>query len=210
MLCCKWQSLRYSPGRSNPHCCVVVLYVGRGQRGNITACSALSWLSVTSSTTHKQIGPFWCWFSGGWWAFVHSRTPWVSPTNSPVNLGVFPAAITPTDFSNQRFWGFISLCWNLSCVVCLAPQLFLAVYLLANVGPPAAALPRILSALAARLCPHTSLNECFFFSSLVVGLPYSLIFWQFWLFFVFKFVVVLLVVWGGKVYLPMPHLVRKS
>ena len=62
-----------------------------------------------------------------------------------------------------------------------------------------------ISAPAARLCPHTSLNECFFFSSLVVGLPYSLIFWQFWLFFVFKFVVVLLlVVQGGTVYLPMP------
>ena len=37
-----------------------------------------------------------------------------------------------------------------------------------------------------------SLVECFFFNSLVVGLPYSLIFCQFWLFFVFKFVVVLL------------------
>ena len=34
--------------------------------------------------------------------------------------------------------------------------------------------------------PPTSLDECFFFNSLVVGLPYSLIFCQFWLFFVFK------------------------
>ena len=49
----------------------------------------------------------------------------------------------------------------------------------------------------------TDLDECFFFKSLVVGLTYSLIFWQFWLFFVFKFVVLLLVVQGGKVYLPM-------
>ena len=39
----------------------------------------------------------------------------------------------------------------------------------------------------------------------VVGLPYSSIFWQFWLFFVFKFVVVLLfVVQGGTVCLPTP------
>ena len=37
----------------------------------------------------------------------------------------------------------------------------------------------------------TSLDECFFFNSLVVGLPYSLVFW---LCFVFKFVVILLVV----------------
>ena len=51
----------------------------------------------------------------------------------------------------------------------------------------------------------TSLNACFFINSLVVGLPYSSILWQFWLFFVFKFVVVFfLVVWGGKAYLPMP------
>ena len=42
--------------------------------------------------------------------------------------------------------------------------------------------------------PSTSLDECFFFNSLVVGLPYSSIFCQFWLFFVFKFVVVLLLV----------------
>ena len=51
----------------------------------------------------------------------------------------------------------------------------------------------------------TSLDECLFFNSLVVRLQYSLVFWQFWLFFVFKFVVVLLlVVWGGKVSWPMP------
>ena len=48
--------------------------------------------------------------------------------------------------------------------------------------------------------PPTSLDECFFFNSLVVALPYNSIFWQFWLFFVFKFVVALfLVVRGGTV-----------
>ena len=51
----------------------------------------------------------------------------------------------------------------------------------------------------------TGLDECFFFNSLVVRLPYSSIFCQFWLFFVFKFVVVLLlVVRGGTVCLPTP------
>ena len=50
----------------------------------------------------------------------------------------------------------------------------------------------------------TSLDECFFFNFLVVGLPYSSIFWQFWLFFVVKFVVFLLVVQGVIVYLPIP------
>ena len=62
--------------------------------------------------------------------------------------------------------------------------------------------PGLLDAVSPGILPPTSLNECFFFNSLVIRLPYSLIFWQFWLFFVFKFVVVLLVVRGGKVYLP--------
>ena len=59
--------------------------------------------------------------------------------------------------------------------------------------------------LAAISAPPTGLDECFFFNSLVVGLPYSSVFCQFWLFFVFKCVFVLhLVVQGGTVCLPMP------
>ena len=51
----------------------------------------------------------------------------------------------------------------------------------------------------------TSLDECFFINSSFVGIPHKSIFRQFWIFFVLKFVVVLLlVVRGGKVYLPMP------
>ena len=70
-------------------------------------------------------------------------------------------------------------------------------------GPVAATLPSVLSAHWPVSAPPTSVNECFF-NSLVVGLPYSLISWQLWLFFVFQFVVVLvLVVRGGTVYLPM-------
>ena len=110
---------------------------------------------------------------------------------------------------------------TLHFVVCLTPQLVLPVYLHANVvllGPPAAALPascsfahpmpqsttslvlpvatllRVLSAQLPVSAPPAGLDQCFFFNSLVVGLPYSSIFWQFWLFFVFKFVVVLLLV----------------
>ena len=58
--------------------------------------------------------------------------------------------------------------------------------------------------------PPTGLDECFLFISLVVGLPYSSIFCQFWLFFVFK---LLSFVWLCKeaqcVYLHL-HLGRKS
>ena len=88
-----------------------------------------------------------------------------------------------------------------------------------NMGPPvllattAAAsllLPHsILSALAphlhliSTLPPH--LDEYFFFKSWVVRLPHSLIFWQFWLYFVLRLVVILrVVVRGGEVCVPMP------
>ena len=175
---------------------------GRGWRRNNATCSALGWLSVTFPTNHKQIGPFWCWCPGVWFC-VCFRTLWVSPTNSPVRLGVSPTDSTPTGFFSEKFRGFISPCWNPGLLVCLAPQLFLLAYLHANVGLPWSASGHLALSPLCPCCP--CLDECFFFNSLVVRLPHSSIFWQFWLFFVFKFVVVLLlVVWGGKVYPPMP------
>ena len=76
----------------------------------------------------------------------------------------------------------------LGCTVCLAPQLFLLVYVHMNVGPPAppaAASPTQPASchLAVHPChpsclppPLPGLDECFFFKSLVVGLPKSSIF----------------------------------
>ena len=87
------------------------------------------------------------------------------------------------------------------------PRCFSQFYLLVNVGLPtlpAAALPALVfqpllwceSSLPwlPISMPPTSLDECFLFNSLIVGLPYSSIFWPFWLHCVFKFVVVLLLV----------------
>ena len=108
---------------------------GRGQRGNNASFGALCWLSVTSPAVPKQIGLFWCWFPDGL-VCVHSRTLWVSPTNCPVRLGVYPATTTSTGFYSQRFWGFISPCWNPG-LYCLSHSLVvLPSYLHANVGPP--------------------------------------------------------------------------
>ena len=139
----------------------------------------------------------------GVWAYVHSRTLWVSPVNAPVRLGVSPAAAsTPTGVFNQWFEALFTGTGALGCKVCLTPQLFLLVYPYANVGPPAppaATLLQVLSTWLPISTPPFDLDECFFFKSLVVKFPYSSIFWQFWLFFVFKFVVVLLVVQGGSV-----------
>ena len=190
-------SLRCSPGQGNTGCCAVTLYVGEGLRGSNGACSTLCRMLVTPSTTHNQIGPLWCWFPSGW-ACAHSRPLWVSPTTSPVRLGVSPtAAFTPTGVFNQRFEALFPCAGAVGCAVCFAPPLFLPVYLCANVGPqglsattlwgpPAAAFLWVLSAPLPVSAPPTGLDECSLFISLVVGLPYILIFCQFWLFFVFK------------------------
>ena len=79
--------------------------------------------------------------------------------------------------------------WVEQSVSLLSCSSFLPVYLHANVGPPTRQLvlqppPCRLSSLPQLpiSAPPTSVNECFFFNSLVVGLPCSLVFWQFWLF----------------------------
>ena len=138
----------------------------------------------------------------------------VSPTNSPVMLGVSPAATsTPMGVFKQRFEALFPCTGALGCVVCFAltvpPSLSMrecgappglsmhecgaagsASYCTAcpipqsttSLGPPAATLQRVLSTPATVSTPPTGLDECLFFISLVVRLPYSLIFCQFWLF----------------------------
>ena len=133
-------------------------------------------------------------------------------TTSPVRLGVSPAAAsTPTGVFNQRFEALFPCFGALVCPVCFTPPPFLQVYLCANVGPQGLPATTLWGLLAAAWpapfhnppprwvrqpprcresslpwlpisAPPTGLGECFFFISLVVGLPYSLIFCQFWLF----------------------------
>ena len=93
--------------------------------------------------------------------------------------------LPPTGFSVRGFEALFPCAGTLGCTVCLAPQLFLPAYSHTNVGPPgppATTLPQVLSAWLPISAPPTGLDECFFFNSLVVELPYSLIFCQFWLF----------------------------
>ena len=69
-----------------------------------------------------------------------------------------------------------TLAGTLGCMVCLASQLFLPIYLPANVGLPtqaATTLPQVLSAQLPISAPPTCLDECFFLKFLVVGFPYS-------------------------------------
>ena len=103
---------------------------GRGLIGRNGTCSTLCQFSVIPSTTHNQIGPFWCCFPSEW-VCVCSRPLWVSPKNSPVRLGVSPAA-TPTPqvfsisglrlyFPTLELWVAWSVTWSTSC--CLTGQL---------------------------------------------------------------------------------------
>ena len=124
--------------------------------------------------------------------------------NSAVRLGVSPTTATPTDFYSQRFLGFLFLHWNpglcgLSHSPVISPSLSVCKYGTVShcfthpvLQPPlccVSSLPQVpISA------PPTCLDECFSFNSLVIGLPYSLISWQVWLCFIFKFIVVLLLV----------------
>ena len=127
---------------------------------------------------------------------------------SPVRRGVSPtAASTRRGVFNQWFEVLFPRAGALGCMVCFAPPPFLLVYLYSNVGPQgllAAAWPALFhnpppcwvhqplpccKSSPPRLpisAPPNGLDECFFFISLVAGLPYSSIFCQFWLFFVFK------------------------
>ena len=91
----------------------------------------------------------------------------------------------PQVFTTRGFEALFPHIGILGCTVCLTPWLFLLVYLHANVGlpgPPAATLLQVLSVWLSISTPPTGMDECFFFNSLVVGLPYRMIFWQFWLF----------------------------
>ena len=126
-----------------------------------------------------------------------------------MRLGVSPSvASTPTGVFNQRFEALFPRAGALGWVVCFTPPAVppglsmckcgaagsashhlvgSASCSLAHpvpqsttsLGPTAATFPGVLSV------PSMGLDECVFFNSLVVRLPYSLIFCQFWLFFLF-------------------------
>ena len=109
-------------GRGNAGHCAVMLYMGEGSRGSNGARSPLHRISVFHSSTHNQTGPLWCWFPSGW-ACACPRPLWVSPTTSPVRLGVSPAAApTPMGVFNQRFEALFPRAGALAYAVCFAPR----------------------------------------------------------------------------------------
>ena len=188
----KGWSLRCSPWQGNQSLCVVMLYVGEGSKREQPLARLSAGIQALLLLLTSKLGSF-----PGRWVCVCSRTLWVSLTNSPMRLGVSPTASTPTGFSVRGFRLYFPVLelWVVQSVLLPKSDLFLSVYLHTNVGPPgppAATLPTLVLQLppchksSPRRLPisasPTGLDECSFFKSLVVGLPYSSIFCQFWLF----------------------------
>ena len=114
-------------------CCGSVC--GRGVWEGQCCLFCSQWLPVTFPATHKQIGPFWCWFLGGW-VSLHSRT--CSSLQQTLLWGwEFQLQLQhPGMFSVRGFEAPFSHAVTLGCAVCLTLQLFLSVYSQANVGLP--------------------------------------------------------------------------
>ena len=114
----------------------------------------------------------------------------------------FPPPQLPQIFTARGFWGLISLCWNpglhgLSCSSVVPPSLSTHECGIPGL-PPAATWPHILSA------PPTSLDKCFFFNSLVVRLPCSLILRQYWLFLFLNWLLSFFLLCKGAERIPTP------
>ena len=100
----------------------MTLYVGEGLSGsNGARFTLLGFQSFTPLPTIK-LGPSGAGSRVG--GPVHTLgSPWVSPTTSPVRLGVSPAAApTPTGAFNQRFEALSPHAGALGCAVCFAPS----------------------------------------------------------------------------------------
>ena len=187
---------------------------GGGPIGSNGACSTLCRISGTPSTTHNQIGPFWCCFPSVW-VCVRSRPLWISPMNSPVRLEFLPLLPqSPQVFSVRglrlyflklELWVARSVTWSTSC--CLAGQLQLC--------PPHSTIHHLTESAshclaastlrpAAHLCP--SYRSGWMFLLYLLCCQTSIQFNCLSVLVVFRFltVVVLLVVRGGTVCLPTP------
>ena len=190
------------PGWGNPCCWLVACKWGKGPKGNSATCSALSGFQSCPPLVTSKLDPSGADSWVGGFVYVAGLCGSLQWT---LLWGVefLPPMQSPQVFSVRGFEGFFSQCWNPGLHGLSHSQFFLLVYLHKNVGPPlsiswclaspippATALLCILSTPAAHLAPPTGLNKCVF-NSFIVRLPYSSIFWQLWLFFVFKFVVVL-------------------
>ena len=141
MLCCKGQIRRNSPGQGNLCCCIVMLDVG--EESERKQWCLLGFQSLPLLPTSK-IGPSDA--DSQVVGLVYILGPCGSLQQTLLwGWELLPLPQPPQDFTAR---GFEALCLHtgtLGCMICLAPQLFLPVYLHANVGLSAAISPALSS-----------------------------------------------------------------
>ena len=213
LLCSNGQSLRYSPGQDNPlHCiCGGGVWEGTMQLAQLSS----SFQSLPPLPT-IYVGPSgaYPWVSGfvymlGCCGSLHRTLLWGWEFFLPPEHPQVFSEVLRLYFSVLEPW----VAWCVLLSSC-SSQFILMQMWDHQLSQPAVLLALVLQPLP--FCessppqlpisaPPTGLDECFFLNSLVVGLRYSSIFWQFWLFFVFYICCLPpLGVRGGKVYQPMP------
>ena len=204
----------------NPQGSTVMLYVVEGSDGEQWRLLH-SLLVFSHSLCYPQSNWALLLLLPKWGVCVRSRPLWVSPTNSPVRLGVSPvAASTTTGVFNQRFETLFPHTGTLGCTVCpwstsccLAGQLQLCPpcsTICHLTGSASHCLARLLSAWLAVSTPPTHLDECFFFISLVCWTSIQFDFLSVLGFFVFKLLLSFFWLWEEAqcVYLSL-HLGQK-
>ena len=154
LYCTKGWSLRYSPGWHNPCCCVWHCMWGRGSKGNNAACLLLAGFWSLPLLPTSKLGLSGADFCVGGLVYI------LGPCGSLqwTLLWGWEFLLTPQPpqvFSVRGFEALFPLARTLGFPVCSIPQLFLPVYLHANVclsGPPDTALLVVISTPAACLC----------------------------------------------------------
>ena len=113
------------------------------------------------------------------WVCGSSKFVWVLQEESPDNPAVSSATSTPTCLYSQKWWGLILALerWAAGCSGGTSSNFYRPHV---DVGLPVLP-PLPTTPMAPHLsAPPTHLDKCGFFKSLAVRLPYSSIFWQFW------------------------------
>ena len=171
-----------------------MLCVGEGPRGSSAACSALCWFLVTSPLPTIKLGPSGADSQVGWSVYVLGPCGSLQQTLlwgweffllPPQPLQVFSIKGLRLYFPALKLW----VARSVSLPSCSSWFICTQIWDLPLCQPPPHP-PRSSShhfaaspvRPAASPRPSYPLDECFFFISLVVGLPYSSIFWQFWVF----------------------------
>ena len=142
---------------------------------NSATCSALCWLSVTSPATQQRIGPFWCLFPGTRFVYILGSHGSLQQTLL-WNWEFFPLPPPPQVITARGFEALFPCARTLVCTVSVLPCCSSQFFHTRIWDRPICQPPPCCASCLPVFAPPANLDECFFFNSLFVGLPYSSIF----------------------------------